>query len=135
MRIPLGVILALLASAGLTSPAGGQESDSRLPAGSSVGNGDGPAPSFSTAVRRAAKRGGCTVRSFRSDGYEHAGAPFAFAQSPPTSGTHATRWADWGVYVRRYRGTGPEQAPAINSSTERPGDLPAPAQPAEQPEG
>ena len=165
------------------------------------------------------------MRAFRSAGLQHDTGPVAYPQTPPTSGTHAGRWADWGVYdqrvphrfqvhnlehggvvvhlgrssrgravdrlgafvarepgylvvaprasnrlipaerrlrrfpergivatswqrrivcrrvtrksidavqvyIRRYRGTGPEQAPAVDSTTERPPELPAPARPA-----
>ena len=37
------------------------------------------------------------------------------------------------AFVRRYRGTGPEQLPAVNPTSPRPADLPAPTVPADEP--
>lgn len=229
MRLPLALLLALISAALLVSVAAAQsEEDSRLPQGSSVGDGLGKAPAIAAAVKRTAKSGSCSVRAFASGGVQHGAGPFSFKQTPATSGTHASRWADWGVYeevvpqqfqvhnlehggvvvhigasfpqkavkglgeffarepgyllvvprattklvpaesgakrfpeggivatswqrrivcrratpkamsavyayVRRYRGTGPEQVPAGNSSAVRPNDLPEPSLAADPP--
>ena len=229
MRLPLALLLTLSAPVALVSVAAAQSEDSRLPQGSSVGEGQGKAPAIAASVKKSAKSGSCTVRAFASEGAQHGAArPFSFKQTPPTSGTHATRWADWGVYdevvphqfqvhnlehggvvvhigasfpqkavkglgeffarepgylvvvprattklvpaesgakrfpeggivatswqrrivcrratpkamsavyayVRRYRGTGPEQVPAGNSSALRPNDLPEPSLAADPP--
>ena len=98
MRPALALLVAVVCAAGISTIALAQSGDTRLPKGSSVGNGDGPAPAIATAIKSAAKRGGCSVRSFPSGGFQHGAAPFAYAQTPATSGTHAGRWADWGVY-------------------------------------
>jgi hypothetical protein len=45
-----------------------------------------------------------------------------------TSGTKPSRVL--GQYIRRYRGTGPESVPAVNSTDARPGNLPKPSTPA-----
>jgi hypothetical protein len=228
MRFPLAVLTALVFATGIVTVASAQSEDTRLPQGSSVGDGDGPAPAIATAVKSAARSGGCSVRSFASAGFQHGIGSFSYPQTPATSGTHAGRWADWGFYeevvpaqyqvhnlehggvifhfgrrtpdsagerlgtffasepgylvitaraskklvpaapglkafpesgfvvtswqrrlvckranakslkaafafIRRYRGTGREQIPAVNSTTERPADLPAPAVASEQP--
>ena len=228
MRLPLALLIALACAVPLAAVASAQSDDTRLPQGSAVGNGDGPAPAIATNVRSAARSGKCSVRSFKSDGFQHGIGSFTYNQTPATSGTHAGRWADWGIYedvvppqyqvhnlehggvifhfgrttpesaaeslgefytaepgylvvtaraskklvpaapglrafpesgfvvtswqrrlvcrranskamraafafIRRYRGTGREQIPAVNSTTEKPADLPAPSVASEPP--
>ena len=96
MRPLLVLIAAVACAAALTVTAAGRQTDSREPQGSSVGNGDGPAPSIAPAVRATARRAGCRLRTFASDGFQH-GLSFSYKQIPPTSGTHASRWAEWGL--------------------------------------
>ena len=94
LAVPTAVIVLSTTGAVALGPGG----DSTQPKGSSVGDGlQATAPKVSSSVRKAARRGGCSVRGFASDGHLH-GQPTSFAQTPPTSGTHAPRWADWGIY-------------------------------------
>lgn len=94
-------LLAAVLCAAVAGIAGARQEDTRQPKGSSVGQGAGPAPAIAPAVRQAASRAGCRTRAFRSEGFAHAtvGSP-PFKQLPPVSGTHAPRWADWGVYEK-----------------------------------
>jgi hypothetical protein len=82
---------------------------SRFMRGSSVGFGEGPAPSFAPAVTKAAKAAGCRLRSDPSSvGIHllisdivplHVDDPsYAKAPRPPTNGRHRPAWADWGFY-------------------------------------
>jgi hypothetical protein len=82
---------------------------SRFMRGSSVGFGEGPAPSFAPVVRKAAKRAGCTVRSdpsavgihfLISDVQPlHVDNPdYSRVPRPPTNGHHRPLWANWGFY-------------------------------------
>jgi len=82
---------------------------SKFMRGSSVGFGEGPAPSIAPAVRRAAKNAGCTLRSDPSavgihllisdivplhvQNPDYSGVP-----RPPTNGHHRPIWANWGFY-------------------------------------
>ena len=77
--------------------------------GSSVGFGQGPAPSFALAVRKAAKRAGCRLRAdpsavgihlLLSDLERlHVDVPdYSKVPRPPTNGHHRPLWADWGFY-------------------------------------
>jgi uncharacterized protein DUF3105 len=67
-----------------------------------------PPPPIASAVRRAARAAGCSVRSFpmepvklQPDGTYHVlGNPVYRVSLPPTSGLHYPVWADWGVYDR-----------------------------------
>ena len=98
MRSLLAVPTAVIVLSTTAAVAAGQGGDSTQPQGSSVGDGlQATPPKVSSSVRKAAKRGGCSVRGFASAGYQH-GQPASFAQTPATSGTHAQRWADWGIY-------------------------------------
>jgi Protein of unknown function (DUF3105) len=82
---------------------------SKFMRGSSVGFGEGPAPSIAPAVRQAAKNAGCTLRSdpsavgihlFLSDIQPlHVDNPdYSKVPRPPTNGHHRPLWADWGFY-------------------------------------
>jgi hypothetical protein len=82
---------------------------SKLMKGSSVGFGQGPAPSFAPAVRTAAKRAGCRLRAdpsavgihlLLSDIVRlHVDNPnYSKVPQPPTNGRHRPLWADWGFY-------------------------------------
>jgi hypothetical protein len=82
---------------------------SSLLRGSSVGFGEGPAPSIAPAVRRAAKNAGCTVRSDPSAVGIHLlisdivplhveNPDYSHVPRPPTNGHHRPIWADWGFY-------------------------------------
>jgi hypothetical protein len=77
--------------------------------GSSVGFGEGPAPSFAPVVKRAARRAGCRLRSDASAiGIHllisdlvplHVDNPdYRKVPRPPTNGHHRSLWADWGFY-------------------------------------
>jgi pyruvate/2-oxoglutarate dehydrogenase complex dihydrolipoamide acyltransferase (E2) component len=77
--------------------------------GSSVGFGEGPAPTVSPTVRRTARRAGCTVRSdpsavgihlLLSDVVPlHVDNPdYSKQKRPPTNGLHRPVWANWGFY-------------------------------------
>jgi pyruvate/2-oxoglutarate dehydrogenase complex dihydrolipoamide acyltransferase (E2) component len=77
--------------------------------GSSVGFGEGPAPTLSPTVRRAAKRAGCTLRSDPSAVGIHlllsdvaplhtANPDYSKQKRPPTNGLHRPIWANWGFY-------------------------------------
>ncbi|HET6175001.1 MAG TPA: DUF3105 domain-containing protein [Gaiellales bacterium] len=77
--------------------------------GSSVGFGEGPAPSLSPTVRRAATRAGCRLRSDSSAVGIHLllsdvaplhvdNPDYSKQQLPPTNGHHRPIWADWGFY-------------------------------------
>jgi hypothetical protein len=82
---------------------------SRFMRGSSVGFGEGPAPSIAPAVRKAAKRAGCRVRSDPSAVGIHLlisdvrplhvdNPDYSTVPRPPTNGHHRPLWADWGFY-------------------------------------
>jgi hypothetical protein len=77
--------------------------------GSSVGFGEGPAPTLSPTVRRAAKRAGCRLRSDPSAVGIHlllsdvaplhvANPDYSKQPRPPTNGLHRPIWANWGFY-------------------------------------
>ena len=77
--------------------------------GSSVGFGEGPAPSIAPAVRKAAKRAGCTLRSDPSAVGIHLlisdipplhvdNPDYSKVPRPPTNGHHRPLWANWGFY-------------------------------------
>jgi hypothetical protein len=77
--------------------------------GSSVGFGEGPAPSVAPVVRKAAKRAGCTVRSDPSAVGIHLlisdvqplhvdNPDYSKVPRPPTNGHHRPLWANWGFY-------------------------------------
>ena len=77
--------------------------------GSSVGFGEGPAPSFAPAVQRAAKRAGCRLRADPSAVGIHLlisdivplhrdDPDYRKVPRPPTNGHHRPLWADWGFY-------------------------------------
>jgi hypothetical protein len=77
--------------------------------GSSVGFGEGPAPSIAPAVRRAARNAGCTVRSDPSAVGIHLlisdivplhveNPDYRHVPRPPTNGHHRPIWANWGFY-------------------------------------
>ena len=77
--------------------------------GSSVGFGEGPAPSFSPAVKRAAARAGCTLRADPSAVGIHLlvsdivplhvdNPDYSKVPRPPTNGHHRPIWANWGFY-------------------------------------
>ena len=102
MRLALAIALAVAAFAMLAVAAlAGQAPPPVLePQGSSVGSGLGGPPPIAGAVRKAASRANCRVRAFASEGNAHSSGTVRHAQSPATSGTHATRWADWGLYDR-----------------------------------
>lgn len=79
--------------------------------GSSVGFGEGPAPSFAPVVKRAAKNAGCRLRAdpsavgihlLISDVVPlHVEIPdYRSVPRPPTNGHHLPLWADWGFYQR-----------------------------------
>jgi hypothetical protein len=82
---------------------------SKLMKGSSVGFGQGPAPSFALAVRKAAKRAGCRLRADPSAVGIHLlisdivplhvdNPDYSKVPRPPTNGHHRPLWADWGFY-------------------------------------
>jgi Protein of unknown function (DUF3105) len=72
---------------------------SKFMRGSTVGDGDGGAPPIAAAVRKAAARAGCSVRSDKSHGRTHAENPtYVNVPRPPTNGRHRPIWADWGFY-------------------------------------
>jgi Protein of unknown function (DUF3105) len=77
--------------------------------GSSVGFGQGPAPTLSPTVRRAAKAAGCTLRSDASAVGIHLllsdvtplhvdNPDYRKQPRPPTNGLHRPIWANWGFY-------------------------------------
>ncbi len=77
--------------------------------GSSVGFGEGPAPSFTPAVTRAAKAAGCKLRADPSAVGIHLlltdivplhkqNPRYAKVPRPPTNGFHRPLWANWGFY-------------------------------------
>ena len=77
--------------------------------GSSVGFGEGPAPTLSPTVRRAARRAGCRLRSDPSAVGIHLllsdvaplhvdNPDYSKQIRPPTNGLHRPIWADWGFY-------------------------------------
>ena len=77
--------------------------------GSSVGFGEGPAPTLSPTVRRAARRAGCRVRSDPSAVGIHLllsdvaplhvdNPEYSKQIRPPTNGLHRPIWANWGFY-------------------------------------
>jgi hypothetical protein len=77
--------------------------------GSSVGFGEGPAPSFAPRVKAAAKRAGCRLRSDPSAVGIHlllsdivplhqSDPDYSKVPLPPTNGHHRPLWADWGFY-------------------------------------
>ncbi|HEY3614392.1 MAG TPA: DUF3105 domain-containing protein [Gaiellales bacterium] len=77
--------------------------------GSSVGFGEGPAPSFAPAVAKAAKAAGCRLRSDPSAVGIHLlisdiqplhvpNPDYSKVPRPPTNGHHRPLWADWGFY-------------------------------------
>ena len=79
--------------------------------GSSVGFGEGPAPSFSPAVKRAATRAGCKLRADPSAVGIHLlvsdivplhvdNPDYSKVPRPPTNGHHRPIWANWGFYQR-----------------------------------
>ncbi len=95
------------------SPAGGVSVKSVDPSkflrGSSVGFGQGPAPSFAPAVRKAAARAGCRLRADPSAVGIHLivsdivplhvdNPDYSKVPRPPTNGHHRPLWADWGFY-------------------------------------
>ena len=82
---------------------------SKFMRGSSVGFGEGPAPSIAPAVQRAARNAGCTLRSDPSAvGIHllitdivplHINYPdYRHVPRPPTNGHHRPIWANWGFY-------------------------------------
>ena len=82
---------------------------SKFMRGSSVGFGEGPAPSIAPAVRRAAKNAGCTLRSDPSAVGIHLlisdivplhvdNPDYSHVPRPPTNGHHRPIWANWGFY-------------------------------------
>jgi hypothetical protein len=82
---------------------------SKFMRGSSVGFGEGPAPSIAPVVRKAATHAGCTLRSDPSAvGIHlllsditplHVDNPnYSNVPRPPTNGHHRPLWADWGFY-------------------------------------
>jgi hypothetical protein len=82
---------------------------SRFLRGSSVGFGEGPAPSFAPAVTRAAKHAGCRLRADPSAVGIHllisdieplhvANPSYSKVPRPPTNGHHRPLWANWGFY-------------------------------------
>ena len=77
--------------------------------GSSVGFGEGPAPSFAAAVKKAAKNAGCRLRADPSAAGIHLlisdivplhrdNPDYSKVPRPPTNGFHRPLWADWGFY-------------------------------------
>jgi hypothetical protein len=77
--------------------------------GSSVGVGEGPAPSFTPAVKRAASRAGCRLRADPSAVGIHLlvsdivplhvdNPDYSKVPRPPTNGHHRPIWANWGFY-------------------------------------
>jgi hypothetical protein len=77
--------------------------------GSSVGFGEGPAPTVSPTVRRAAVRAGCRLRSDASAVGIHLllsdveplhvdNPDYSKQARPPTNGRHRPIWANWGFY-------------------------------------
>ena len=102
-------------TAGATTAEGGLSIKTQDPtqflAGSSVGFGEGPAPSFTPAVKRAAKRAGCALRADASAAGIHLlisdivplhreNPDYRKVPRPPTNGFHRPLWADWGFYER-----------------------------------
>jgi hypothetical protein len=84
---------------------------SKFMRGSSVGFGEGPAPSFAPPVTKAAKSAGCRLRSDPSAVGIHLlisdivplhvdNPSYAKVPRPPTNGHHRPLWADWGFYQR-----------------------------------
>jgi hypothetical protein len=82
---------------------------SRFVLGSSVGFGEGPAPSFAPAVKRAARNARCGLRSDPSAVGIHLlisdvvplhqdNPSYRRVPRPPTNGHHRPLWADWGFY-------------------------------------
>jgi hypothetical protein len=87
------------------------------------GDGDGLEPGASTVpavpippvaeqdLTAAARKAGCEVRTFESEGQDHIGDSETFEDyksNPPTSGTHRLTWTEDGFY-------GPEQQPNKNN--------------------
>ena len=77
--------------------------------GSSVGFGEGPAPSFAPAVKKAAARAGCRLRADPSAVGIHLivsdivplhvdNPDYSKVPRPPTNGHHRPLWANWGFY-------------------------------------
>jgi hypothetical protein len=77
--------------------------------GSSVGFGEGPAPSFATSVKRAVAHAGCRLRSDPSAVGIHLlisdvvplhvdNPDYSKVPRPPTNGRHRPLWANWGFY-------------------------------------
>jgi hypothetical protein len=82
---------------------------SKFMRGSSVGFGEGPAPSFAPVVRKAAKRAGCRLRADPSAVGIHLlisdivplhvdNPDYSKVPRPPTNGHHRPLWANWGFY-------------------------------------
>ena len=85
------------------------EDPSKYLRGSSVGFGEGPAPSFAPAVKRAANAAKCTLRADISAVGVHLlvsdviplhvdNPDYSKVPRPPTNGHHRPLWADWGFY-------------------------------------
>jgi hypothetical protein len=98
------------ASTGSSNPLTVKSIDpSKFLRGSSVGFGQGPAPTLSPTVRRAAVRAGCRLRSDPSAVGIHfllsdivplhvANPDYSRQRRPPTNGRHRPIWANWGFY-------------------------------------
>jgi len=78
------------------------DDQARFPRPTTVGSGDvgTPAPPIAPAVRNAARRAGCTVRGFPSEGRQHVEPDAApdYGTQPPTSGNHFEVPAKFGAY-------------------------------------
>jgi hypothetical protein len=95
-------VAVVLATLGCCAATAFSETDppSTTPRHSSVGNAQGPAPGVGRTVRKLAVSAGCTVASFKSAGINHGSlaTKYRYPQTPPVSGTHYPRWAEWGIY-------------------------------------
>lgn len=85
--------------------ASGEDGDAYEPRGTSVGDGNGGAPSIDSELLATATAAGCKVQAFAGDkagqasAREHVeGDPGYTVSLPPVSGPHNGTWADWGFY-------------------------------------
>jgi hypothetical protein len=96
----LGVLVAVVAIVVIAGSSGGSKS---------TGNTETPNTSVPIPARQitdlgqAARKAGCTFRTFPSEGRQHLANDTAvnnnYKTNPPTSGNHRPKWADDGVYA------------------------------------
>lgn len=92
----IGAVVAVIAGGG-SDEAGGDDG----PAKTASSNTPIPAQQIAD-LDEAAKKAGCVVKTFPSEGRNHLSGDDAtfdkYKTNPPTSGTHRPRWAEDGVY-------------------------------------